>query len=188
MTPLGSLWCGLPSTGLHQIHSSCLSNHKALVAQHQSHLWISWPFSNFMVNSCLWHWVCRAAGKNITVALPVFAHENQAVLSSSRSYAKRRAWTVCPEESVQQTSEEKTKEGEGRESQRGHWLWRESAPGEAWSAWVPKHIHSPSNSGWQRALTSPNTLRPSPQQENFSWCQFFFFFNFRNSWVAKCWN
>lgn len=85
-SPLPSCYLGRSSSsGEHRVHCGYLST--------TVHSWASInfifgypdPFSNCIINSCLWHCVCGAPGKNITV----FVHENQSFLSSSRSYTKQ---------------------------------------------------------------------------------------------------
>lgn len=158
------------------VTSSCLSNTKHWwVAQRYSHFWIFrpfsnfmvnlvfdplWPISNFMVNSSLWHWVCRASGKNITV----FAHENQAVLSPSRSYTKQTNLDL--KRMCSRCQRKRQRRGWG-ETPRGDTDSRENLPREKRRG-LPECLNTSTvlqRHGWQQAPTSPNTLRPSSQHE-----------------------
>lgn len=151
-------------------------HHKALMDQHSSHLHIFWPFSNCIMNSCLWHWVHRASGKNITV----FANENQSILSS-RSYSgqtrlspdglDRMPWRKC----VADVWEIDRREGEKNLPVGDKWFWGEGTPRAKAVSQDPEPRPMTTK---DMAKSSHFSKHPqtSPLAWNFSWWQFIFSF------------
>lgn len=89
------------------------------------------------------HWVWGASGKNIIVCLYLGMKSNQSYLLPEVTLS-RPVWILCPGDSVQQTSEKKTKEREGKRLPAGNWgFWGGLGPREVWLARKLKHIQPP---------------------------------------------